>query len=78
MANDRIPLPTGLLTFCCGCHRLKVTDLEFVVVPESVRAQHESNASHGICVDCAERLYDIPRARYCAALKKHAEEAAVA
>jgi hypothetical protein len=56
-ALGRVRTLSGLLPLCPSCKRIRDESGEWREVEQYVQDRTEANFSHGICPDCAERLY---------------------
>lgn len=60
-AFDRINTLKGLLPICASCKRIRDESGAWADVEGYIQNRSEAHFSHGICPDCAEKLYpDIP------------------
>ncbi len=48
---------TGLLPICCGCKKIRDDQGYWNQVESYVAARSDARFSHGLCPDCAQRLY---------------------
>ena len=61
LAFDKINTLKGLLPICASCKRIRDTAGAWADVETYIQHRSEAHFSHGICPDCAEKLYpDIP------------------
>jgi hypothetical protein len=56
-ALDEIHVLRGILPICAGCKKIRDDDGSWTHVESYIRARTEAEFSHGICPDCAMRLY---------------------
>jgi hypothetical protein len=47
----------GMLPVCSSCKKIRVADDEWQQIELYIRDRSEAEFSHGICPDCAKRLY---------------------
>jgi hypothetical protein len=47
----------GMLPVCASCKKIRVADDEWQQIEVYIRDRSEAKFSHGICPDCAKRLY---------------------
>jgi hypothetical protein len=47
----------GLLPICASCKRIRDANEQWLPVEHYIREHSEAEFSHGICPDCARRLY---------------------
>jgi hypothetical protein len=54
---QRMKLLEGMLSICSSCKRIRDEDGRWHQMELFIRDRSEADFSHGICPDCAERLY---------------------
>lgn len=60
-AMDRIERLQGLLPTCASCKSIRNEVGEWHPIEEYISARSEAAFSHGICPECAEKLYGQPK-----------------
>lgn len=62
-AQLHIKTLTGLLPICSSCKKIRNPDGEWEQMESYIQRNSEANFSHGICIDCAKKLYPdfLPR-----------------
>ena len=55
-AQDAMNLYSEILPVCSSCRKVHAEDGQWVLLEQYVR-DHPRDSSHGICPDCARRLY---------------------
>ncbi len=56
-ALDKVKLLSGLLPICANCKKIRDNDNYWHDMAVYIRDHSEANFSHGICPDCAKKLY---------------------
>ncbi len=56
-ALDRVKLLSGLLPICASCKRIRNDEGYWIQIERYIRDHSEAEFSHGICEDCARRIY---------------------
>jgi DNA repair exonuclease SbcCD ATPase subunit len=56
-ALDNIKTLRGLLPICAACKRIRNDEGYWQQVEDYVREHSEANFTHGICPECAQKLY---------------------
>ena len=56
-ALAKVKLLSGLLPICSGCKKIRDTQGYWQQVESYIREHSEAEFSHGLCPDCARRLY---------------------
>jgi PAS domain S-box-containing protein len=56
-ALGRVKTLTGLLPICSACKKIRDDRGQWNHVESYIRARSDANFSHGICPECAQRLY---------------------
>ena len=56
-ALARVKTLSGLLPICASCKKIRDDKGYWQQVDTYIRQRSEANFTHGICPDCAERLY---------------------
>jgi len=53
----RIKYLEGLMVICASCKRVRESDGKWVNLEQIISSQSELQFSHGICPECAKKLY---------------------
>lgn len=53
----RIKYLEGFMVICASCKQIRGTDDEWVPVEQMISSKMDLEFSHGICPECAEKLY---------------------
>jgi hypothetical protein len=56
-AIARINTLHGLLPICCSCKKIRQDDGYWSQIEEYLQAHSDATFSHGICPECAQKLY---------------------
>lgn len=56
-ALDEIKILRGLLPICASCKRIKDDNGDWSQIEGYIKSHSEAEFTHGICPECAERLY---------------------
>ena len=56
-ALDRVKMLSGMLPICCNCKKIRDDDNYWHEVADYIREHSEAEFTHGICPDCAKKLY---------------------
>jgi PAS domain S-box-containing protein len=54
---DRVRGLSGLLRICCSCKKIKDQEGHWNQIEKFIRDHSGADFTHGICLDCAEKLY---------------------
>ena len=54
---DRVNLLTGMLPICASCKKIRDDKGYWNQIETYIRDHSEAEFSHGICPDCAKKLY---------------------
>jgi hypothetical protein len=64
-AIARINTLHGLLPICCSCKKIRQDDGYWSQIEEYLQAHSDATFSHGICPECAQKLYPEVYERQC-------------
>jgi hypothetical protein len=56
-ALGKVKMLTGLLPICASCKKIRDNQNHWTHIESYVRDHSEAEFSHGLCPDCARRLY---------------------
>jgi PAS domain S-box-containing protein len=56
-ALSKVKMLSGLLPICASCKKIRDEEGEWKVLEEYIVNHSEADFSHGLCLDCAEKLY---------------------
>ncbi len=56
-AFDRVNVLSGMLPICCNCKKIRDDDHYWHEVAGYIREHSDAEFTHGICPDCAKKLY---------------------
>ncbi len=56
-ANDEVKILRGCLPICAACKKIRYNDGSWEQIEVYIRDHSEAEFSHGICKDCATKLY---------------------
>lgn len=56
-ALEKVKLLSGLLPICAACKRIRNERGSWIQIEQYVRDHSEARFSHGICEECAKRMY---------------------
>jgi hypothetical protein len=56
-ALEQVKLLQGLLPVCCSCKKIRNKEEEWEQMESYIQRHSEADFTHGICPECAEKLY---------------------
>jgi len=56
-ALEKVKLLSGLIPICANCHKIRDDEGYWQKIDSFIEKHSEAEFSHGLCLDCAEKLY---------------------